>query len=120
MPARQAGAATEGSTPGATASVLQLALALGDTVTYRVPNVLAAELCKSYTTVRGVVKALGKKAQIAVDINAPTNGLTLTNVSPAGSATWSTSGSAPRSRMSAAFIGWRTVPVTRLGSVGSA
>lgn len=61
---------------GASASVAALAIALGDTITYRVPNVLADTLCTKYFTVRGVVKALGKKAQIAVDVNAP---VTFTN-----------------------------------------
>ena len=61
---------------GAQASVLAATVALGDTITYRVPDVLAADLCTTYFTVRGVVKAVGQKAQIAVDINSPTNGLT--------------------------------------------
>ena len=60
----------------AQASVLARAVALGDTITYRVPDVLAADLCTTYFTVRGVVKAVGQKAQIAVDITSPTTGLT--------------------------------------------
>jgi hypothetical protein len=79
IPAGQASVASDRRAPGASASVLQLALAIGDTVTYRVPNVLAKDLCTSYATVRGVVKAVGKKAQIAVDINASANGFTATD-----------------------------------------
>ena len=59
----------------AQAAVLASTVALGDTITYRVPDVLSANLCTTYATVRGVVKAVGQKAQIAVDVAAPT-GLT--------------------------------------------
>jgi hypothetical protein len=59
----------------AQASVLARTVAVGDTITYRVPDVLSANLCTTYATVRGVVKAVGQKAQIAVDVNSPT-GLT--------------------------------------------
>jgi hypothetical protein len=52
------------------ASVLALATAVGDTITYRVPNVLVTELCKNYTTIRAVIKAIGKKSQIAQDVTA--------------------------------------------------
>jgi hypothetical protein len=75
MPPRSAMAA-EAARVGANAAVLKLAVALGDTITYRVPNVLASDLCTSYFTVRGVVKAIGKKAQIALDVNATANGFT--------------------------------------------
>jgi hypothetical protein len=60
---------------GADASFSVAAIALGDTITYRVPDVLAADPCTSFFTVRGVVKAVGKKAQIAVDVNSPATGL---------------------------------------------
>ncbi|HUQ80223.1 MAG TPA: Ig-like domain-containing protein [Gemmatimonadaceae bacterium] len=59
----------------ANASFSVAAAALGDTITYRVPDVLASNLCTTFFTVRGVVKAVGRKAQIAVDVNAPTTGL---------------------------------------------
>jgi hypothetical protein len=55
------------------ASVLGAAIALGDTITYRVPDVLAPNLCTTFFTVRGVVKAVGRKVQIAQDVNAPTS-----------------------------------------------
>ena len=51
-------------------------MAVGDTITYRVPNVLASNLCTNYATVRAVVKAVGKKSQIVQDVTASTNGLT--------------------------------------------
>jgi len=52
------------------------AVGVGDTITYRVPDVLATNLCTNYATVRAVVKAVGKKAQIVQDVNASTNGFT--------------------------------------------
>jgi hypothetical protein len=52
------------------------ALGVGDTITYRVPDVLAASLCTNYATVRAVVKAVGKKSQIVQDVNASANGFT--------------------------------------------
>jgi hypothetical protein len=72
---RVSDAATQRS--GASASVLAAAIELGDTITYRVPNVLPpANLCQDYFTVRGVIKAVGRKVQIALDVNAPVNGFT--------------------------------------------
>jgi hypothetical protein len=56
----------------ANAAVVSAAIALGDTITYRVPDVRAANLCQTFFTVRGVVKAVGRKVQIANDVNAPT------------------------------------------------
>jgi len=52
------------------------ALNVGDTITYRVPDVLASNLCTNYATVRAVVKAVGKKSQIVQDVNASANGFT--------------------------------------------
>jgi hypothetical protein len=52
-------------------SVLALAIAVGDTIDYRVPNVLVTDLCNNYAPIRAVIKAVGKKAQIAQDVNAP-------------------------------------------------
>ena len=57
-------------------STSQAALGVGDTITYRVPDVLASNLCTNYATVRAVVKAVGKKSQIVQDVNASTNGFT--------------------------------------------
>jgi hypothetical protein len=83
--ARIAQAAAEGATTnrteaGARAAVLAKSVALGDTITVRVPDVLAADLCNTFFSVRAVVKALGKKAQIAVDVNAAANGFTATDL----------------------------------------
>jgi len=68
--------ATERAAVRANASVSAVAVGVGDTITYRVPNVLVNDLCNNYATVRAVVKAVGKKGQIAQDITAPTNGFT--------------------------------------------
>ena len=54
----------------------QAAVGVGDTITYRVPDVLASNLCTNYATVRAVVKAVGKKSQIVQDVTASTNGFT--------------------------------------------
>jgi hypothetical protein len=45
----------------AQAAVLASTVALGDTITYRVPDVLSANLCTTYATVRGVVKASARR-----------------------------------------------------------
>jgi hypothetical protein len=77
MPAaRSAGAASRRDANAARASLLQASIALGDTITYNVPDVLSDDLCKNYTPVRAVVKALGRKGQIVVDVNAPANTFT--------------------------------------------
>lgn len=46
----------------------------GDTLTYRVPDVLASNLCMTYTDVRAVVKRISPHATIVQDINAPAGG----------------------------------------------
>jgi hypothetical protein len=69
-------AAAERASARASASVLAAAIGVGDTITYRVPDVLATDLCNNFASVRAVVKAVGTKAQIAQDINAPTSGFT--------------------------------------------
>ena len=67
-------AAAERASGRASASVSAAAVGVGDTITYRVPNVLVTDLCNNFASVRAVVKAVGKKAQIAQDINASANG----------------------------------------------
>ena len=69
-------AAAERATARANAAVLAVAVDVGDTITYRVPNVLVSDLCNNFATIRAVVKAVGQKAQIALDVNAPTTGFT--------------------------------------------
>jgi hypothetical protein len=71
MPARRP-SQNDASGLRANASVVSAAVALGDTITYRVPDVRADNLCTTFFTVRGVVKAVGSKAQIALDVNAAT------------------------------------------------
>ena len=65
----------QANAPRMSASVSVAALAVGDTLPFRVPNILGSNLCTQYTDVRGVVKALGQKVQIAQDVNAPGGGL---------------------------------------------
>jgi hypothetical protein len=76
MPAARMAAAAQQTAARANASLLKASVALGDTITYRVPDVLANDLCVSFTSVRAVVKAIGRKGQIAVDVNASPNGFT--------------------------------------------
>jgi hypothetical protein len=57
--------------PGVNANVVVAAVDVGDTVAYRVPNV-NGNLCTDYVTVRGAIKAAGRRVQIALDVNAPT------------------------------------------------
>lgn len=60
---------------GANAAVLAAAVDVGDTITYRVPNVIPpANLCQDYFTVRGAIKAVGRSVQVALDVNSPANG----------------------------------------------
>jgi hypothetical protein len=72
-------AAAERATARANAAVLARAVDVGDTITYRVPNVLVSDLCNNFATIRAVVKAVSQKAQIVLDVNAPTNGFTATD-----------------------------------------
>jgi hypothetical protein len=76
MPPGRRIAAAEGTATGASAAVLAAAVNVGDTITYRVPDVLAADLCTQFATVRAVVKAVGARAQIALDVNSPATGFT--------------------------------------------
>ena len=69
MPRSRIGAARS-TGPGVNASVLAAALDVGDTITYRVPNV-NGNLCQDYVTVRGAIKAVGRRVQIALDVNSP-------------------------------------------------
>ena len=74
MPRGQIGTSATTRT-GANAAVLAAAVDVGDTITYRVPNVLPpANLCQDYFTVRGAIKAVGRSVQVALDVNSPANG----------------------------------------------
>jgi hypothetical protein len=48
----------------------------GDTLTFRVPDIHASNLCTTFTTVRGVVRRLTPRATIVEDVNAPAGGFT--------------------------------------------
>lgn len=50
--------------------------AVGDTLLYRVGNAATSDICTNFTSVRGVVKALGRRVTIALDATAPTGGFT--------------------------------------------
>jgi hypothetical protein len=50
--------------------------AIGDQVSYRVPNVKATKPCQSFTEVTGVVKAVGTKVVLVQDVKAPAGGFT--------------------------------------------
>jgi hypothetical protein len=52
------------------------AVAVGDTLSYRVGNAAATNLCSSFTTVRAVVRAAGLHGLIVQDVNAPAGGFT--------------------------------------------
>ena len=74
MPRGRIGQAASAATT-ASAAVLAATIDVGDTITYRVPNV-KGNLCQEYATVRGAIKAVGRKVQIALDVAAPASGLT--------------------------------------------
>ena len=71
IPPRPVASASDETAQRPKRSVLALAVAVGDTINYRVPNVLVTDLCNNYAPIRAVIKAVGKKAQIAQDVNAP-------------------------------------------------
>jgi len=75
MPAGRAASAARAA-PGASASVVAAAVGVGDTIAYRVPDILSSDLCNQFLPVRAVVKAVGRKVQIALDVNAPAGGFT--------------------------------------------
>ena len=66
---------------GATSSVAKAVVALppnvGDTLTYRVPDLNTGKIpCRDFFTVQAVVKAVGSKAIAVQDVNAPAGGFT--------------------------------------------
>jgi hypothetical protein len=60
--------------PAERATAAALAPAVGDTLILRVGNATTADLCSNFTTVRAVVKALGRRGTVALDVNAPSGG----------------------------------------------
>jgi len=78
LPALAAGSRSRLKPPttGAVAAKAMIASAVGDTMLYRIGNAATADMCNNFTPVRAVVKALGRRATIALDANAPTGGFT--------------------------------------------
>jgi len=73
-PAVRGGALEE---PEAMASVSAAVAAEGDTLTFRVPDINATNLCTTgYKEVRAVVKKLGQRVTLAQDVAAPSGGFT--------------------------------------------
>ena len=66
--------ATAPRTPAVVAAAV-----VGDTLTYRVGDALASNMCLSFTTVRAVVRAIGTRALVVQDVTAPSNGFTATD-----------------------------------------
>ncbi|MEP7346636.1 MAG: Ig-like domain-containing protein [Gemmatimonadaceae bacterium] len=50
--------------------------AVGDQLTYHVPNINASKLCTAFTDVRAIVKAVGRQAVVVQDVAAPVGGFT--------------------------------------------
>ncbi|HEX4936038.1 MAG TPA: hypothetical protein VFV33_22815, partial [Gemmatimonadaceae bacterium] len=74
--------ATASATEQPLRSVALAVQALGDTVTYRVPNLnTGKDICKDFITVKAVVRALSARATIAEDITAPSGGFSATDYS---------------------------------------
>ncbi|HEX6533230.1 MAG TPA: hypothetical protein VF041_01465 [Gemmatimonadaceae bacterium] len=55
--------------------------ALGDTMSFRVPDPNADDACATFSTERAVVKAIGRHGIILQDVNAPANGFTASDFS---------------------------------------
>ncbi|MCC6929747.1 MAG: Ig-like domain-containing protein [Gemmatimonadaceae bacterium] len=54
--------------------------AVGDTITYRVPNLnTGKDICRDYITIKAVVRSLSSRATIVEDVTTPTNGFTSTD-----------------------------------------
>lgn len=53
----------------------------GDTLTFRVPDINASNLCTTYREVRAVVKKVSPRGIIVQDVNAPAGGFTATDFS---------------------------------------
>lgn len=65
--------------PRAVTATIAAPLVAGDTVTYRVGDALATNMCTSFTSVRAVVRAVGSKVVVAQDVSAPANGFSATD-----------------------------------------
>jgi hypothetical protein len=65
---------------GALKAVVSMPPNVGDTLTYRVPDLNAGKVpCRDFFTIQAVVKAVGSKAIAVQDVNAPAGGFTQTD-----------------------------------------
>ena len=70
--------------PSASMSVSSAIAVEGDTITLRVPDINASNLCLTYKEVRAVVKKTTAHATIVQDVSSPTNGFSATDFSEIG------------------------------------
>ncbi|MFN8669732.1 MAG: Ig-like domain-containing protein [Gemmatimonadaceae bacterium] len=69
------------ATPARAQQSVALAVqAVGDTITYRVPNLnTGKDICKDFIAIKAVVRALSSRATIVEDVAAPSGGFTTTD-----------------------------------------
>lgn len=71
---------TAPATGGALKAVVAMPPNVGDTLTYRVPDLNPGKVpCRDFFTIQAVVKAVGNKAIAVQDVNAPLGGFTQTD-----------------------------------------
>ena len=70
--------------PSASMSVSSAIAVEGDTITLRVPDINASNLCLTYKEVRAVVKKTTAHATIVQDVSSPTSGFSATDFSEIG------------------------------------
>ena len=70
--------------PSASMSVSSAIAVEGDTITLRVPDINASNLCLTYKEVRAVVKKTTAHATIVQDVSSPTNGFSATDFTEIG------------------------------------
>jgi len=69
-----------GATSGVAKAVVTMPPNVGDTLTYRVPDLGAGKLpCRDFIPISAVVKAVGSKGMIVQDVSAPAGGFTQTD-----------------------------------------
>ncbi len=74
------GPAGAGATSGVAKAVATMPPNVGDTLTYRVPDLAAGKVpCRDFIQISAVVKAVGSKGMIVQDVNAPAGGFTQTD-----------------------------------------
>jgi hypothetical protein len=80
-PAIRAGTEFKPNAPAAVASAIAVE---GDTITLRVPNIKASNLCLTYTEIRAAVKKVTAHATIVQDITSPVNGFSAADFTEIG------------------------------------